>query len=60
MPVTTPVLDGGVPWWEPVVALAGLLAFAFVAIVFGEKVYRRALLQTQGRLSIRAALAAAE
>ncbi len=54
------MLDGGVPWWQPVLALAGLLAFAFAAVVLGEKVYRRALLQTRGRLSVRQALAAAE
>ncbi len=54
------MLDGGIPWWQPVVALAGLLGFAFATIVFGEKVYRRALLQTRGRLSVRQALAAAE
>ena len=58
MPVR--MLDGGVPWWQPVAALLGLLAFAAVAIWFGERVYRRALLQTQGRTSVRAAWRAAE
>jgi ABC-2 type transport system permease protein len=53
MPVR--LLDGDVPWWQPVVALALLLVFAGFTVVVGERIYRRALLQTQGRLSLRQA-----
>ena len=38
-------------------ALAITLAFSWLTIRFGSLLYRRALLQTQGRLGVRAALA---
>ena len=38
-------------WWEPVISLGILLIAALVVIVVAERLYRRALLQTQGRLS---------
>lgn len=47
---------GTAEWWEPIVALL-LTAFTTYGIVLlAEKVYRRSLMQTQGRLTIRQAL----
>lgn len=61
-PVVMParLLDGGVPLWQPLVSLALLLVFAAVAVAVGERIYRRALLQTQGRVSLRQAWSIAE
>ena len=49
------ILEGNAAWWEPVVALVILLAAASAVIVAAERLYRRSLLQTQGRLSLRQA-----
>lgn len=54
------ILAGGVEWWEPLVALGLLAAFAAVTVWVGERLYRRALLQTGGRVSLRQAWATAE
>ncbi len=54
------ILAGGVAWWEPLVALGLLAAFAGVTVWAGERLYRRALLQTGGRVGLRAAWSAAE
>jgi ABC-2 type transport system permease protein len=54
------ILAGGVEWWEPLVALGLLAAFAAVTVWVGEKLYRRALLQTGGRVTLRQAWSAAE
>ncbi len=54
------LLSGTAAWWEPVIALALLLVFAAVMIITGERVYRRALLQTGGRVGLRAAWSAQE
>lgn len=53
MPVRLVV--GNVSWWQPVVALLINLAFAAGTVMVGEKIYRNALLRTQGRLSYRQA-----
>ena len=50
------ILAGETAWWEPLVSLLVMSAFAAVTVVVGEKVYRRSLLQTRGRLSWRQAL----
>lgn len=50
------LLDGSAAWWQPVASLAITLAFAALMIVVGERIYRRSLLQTGGRLSLRQAL----
>ena len=52
------ILEGSAQWWEPVVALAILLAAAAVVVLVAERLYRRSLLQTQGRLSVRQAWSA--
>ena len=54
------ILAGGVEWWEPLLALGLLAAFAAVTVRIGERLYRRALLQTGGRVSLRQAWSAAE
>ncbi len=46
------VLGGDAGWWEPVVALGLLMAAMAATVVFAERIYRRALLQTQGRVSL--------
>lgn len=55
MPVR--LFTGEASWWEAIVALALTVAFAVVAVLFSERLYRRSLLQTQGKLSIRQAMA---
>ncbi len=54
------ILAGGVEWWEPLVALGLLAVFAAVTVAVGERLYRRALLQTGGRVGLRQAWTAAE
>ena len=49
------ILAGETAWWEPIVSLGIMAAFAAVTVVIGEKIYRRSLLQTRGRLSWREA-----
>ncbi len=50
------LLEGDVVWWEPVLALALTLAFCWFTISLGSTLYRRALMQTQGRVTVRQAL----
>lgn len=54
------ILAGGVEWWEPLLALGLLAVFAAATVWVGERLYRRALLQTGGRVSLRQAWAASE
>ncbi|MCW2737077.1 ABC transporter permease [Nocardioides sp.] len=54
------ILAGGVEWWEPLLALGLLAAFAVLTVWVGERLYRRALLQTGGRVTLRQAWSAAE
>ncbi|HSO65080.1 MAG TPA: ABC transporter permease [Ornithinibacter sp.] len=54
------VLDGSAAPWEPFVSLAILLASAAVVVLVAERLYRRSLLQTQGRISVRQAWSAPE
>lgn len=49
------ILEGDTSWWEPAVALVLTLAFAALTVRIGERLYRRALLQTQGRVSLKSA-----
>jgi ABC-2 type transport system permease protein len=51
----TRLLEGTAAWWEPIVALLLLLGFAVAVIMAAERLYRRSLLQTGGRLSMRQA-----
>jgi ABC-2 type transport system permease protein len=54
------ILEGSAQWWEPVVALVILLVAAGLVVLVAERLYRRSLLQTQGRLSVRQAWSAPE
>lgn len=54
MPVR--LVEGSAAWWEPALALLATIAFAVATILFGERIYRRALLQTGGRIGWRKAL----
>lgn len=56
----TRLLEGTAAWWEAVVALALLLAAAAAVLTVAERLYRRALLQTGGKLSMRQAWSAPE
>lgn len=58
--VTMParILAGEAAWWEPIVALAVMAGFAAVTVLVGERIYRRSLMQTRGKLSWRQGLAA--
>ena len=49
------ILQDEVAWWQAGLALALLLAAAALAVVAGERLYRRSLLQTGGRVSLRRA-----
>lgn len=48
--------EGTASWWEPLIALALMAAATYGIVVIAEKIYRRSLMQTQGRLTIRQAL----
>jgi len=52
------VLAGDATWWEPILSLLVTLAFAAFAVVVGERLYRRSVMQTQRRLTIREAMRA--
>lgn len=56
----TRLLEGSASWWEPVLALVLLLAAAGAVVVVAERLYRRSLLQTGGKLSMRQAWSAPE
>lgn len=49
------LVEGQAAWWEALLALGALVALGAALVVVAERLYRRALLQTQGRLSIREA-----
>jgi ABC-2 type transport system permease protein len=56
----TRVLRGDAALWEPFVAIAILVAAMGATVVLAERIYRRALLQTQGRVSLKQAWRTAE
>ncbi|MBD3782639.1 MAG: ABC transporter permease [Micrococcales bacterium] len=56
----TRVLEGTASWWEAVLALVLLLAAAAFVMRVAERLYRRALLQTSGKLSMKQAWHAPE
>ena len=49
------LLEGTAQWWEALVALALTAVFCFATITIGARLYRRSLLQTSGRVSLKAA-----
>ena len=54
------VLNGDAAVWEPVVALALLVLAMAATVVFAERIYRRALLQTQGGVTLKQAWTATD
>ncbi|GAA1540708.1 ABC transporter permease [Nocardioides humi] len=54
------VLNGEAAVWEPAAAIAILLAAMAATVILAERIYRRALLQTQGRVTLKQAWTAAE
>ncbi|MEI7056947.1 ABC transporter permease [Nocardioides sp. CCNWLW239] len=49
------LVDGTAAWWEPIIAVVLLLAFGVALVRLAERLYSRALLQTGGQLSLKAA-----
>ncbi|TQL68242.1 ABC-2 type transport system permease protein [Nocardioides albertanoniae] len=49
------LIDGTAAWWEPVIAIVLLMGFGAALIGLAERLYSRALLQTGGQLSLKAA-----
>ncbi|MGL5864868.1 MAG: ABC transporter permease [Dermatophilaceae bacterium] len=56
----TRLVEGDVAVWEPLLALLLLVLAAAAVIVVAERIYRRSLLQTGGKLSMRQAWSAPE
>ncbi len=56
----TRLLEGTAQWWEAALALGLLLAAAAAVLRVAERLYRRSLLQTGGRLSMKQAWSAPE
>ncbi|WP_083283465.1 ABC transporter permease [Humibacillus sp. DSM 29435] len=54
------ILSGDAAWWEPVLALLVMAGFAAVTVLVGEKIYRRSLMQTRGKMSWREGLKSAD
>lgn len=54
MPVR--IFEGSAAWWEVVLSLVITIVFAAFMVLLGERIYRRALLQTHGRLTFRQAM----
>lgn len=54
MPVR--LVEGSASWWQALVALLLNIAFAALTVYLGERIYRRSLLQTQGRIGYKQAL----
>ncbi|QLY33650.1 ABC transporter permease [Nocardia huaxiensis] len=51
------IAEGTAAWWEPIPALLITAAFTYAVVMIAEKLYRRSLMQTQSRLTLRQALA---
>lgn len=54
------LLDGTAAWWEAVLALGLTAGFCVLTIGIGTRLYRRSLLQTQGRVSLKSAWSGGE
>lgn len=50
------LVAGTASWWEPILALALMGVATYGIVLVAEKIYRRSLMQTQGRLTMRQAL----
>ncbi len=51
----TRLVTGSASWWEPIVSILISLAFSALTIWAGERIYRRAILQTGGKVSLKSA-----
>lgn len=49
------LVTGEATWWEALISLGLLVVAAFAVIVLAERIYRRALMQTSGKLSLKEA-----
>ncbi len=54
------LVEGTAEWWEPVASLVLLVVATLAVIPVAERLYRRSLLQTQGRVTLRSAWSAPE
>lgn len=54
------ILEGKTEWWEPVVALLLVIAFCYLTIRVGARLYQRSVMHTSGTLTWRKALMAKE
>lgn len=54
------LLEGTAQWWEALLALGLTAIFCFLTITIGTRLYRRSLLQTSGRVSLKSAWAGGE
>ncbi|MDO5744104.1 MAG: ABC transporter permease [Micrococcaceae bacterium] len=50
------LLSTDVAWWEPLASLGLAVGAAWAMVLLGERIYRRAIMQTGGALSLRKAL----
>lgn len=51
----TRLVSGSAAWWEPIASILVSLIFSALTIWVGERIYRRAILQTGGRMGVKAA-----
>lgn len=60
--ITMPIrlMDGSAAWWEAAVSLIITIGFAFFTIIVGERLYRRSVMRTGGRITLRQTLKAAD
>lgn len=54
------ILAGDTAWWEPPLALVVMAGFSVATIMLSERIYRRSLLQTRGRVSWKQAFTATD
>ena len=54
------ILSGAAAWWEPVLSLVVMAGFSAATVVLGERIYRRSLMQTRGRVTWRQAFSTPE
>ncbi len=60
--ITMPMrlMEGSATWWEAAISLAITMVFASVTVLIGERLYRRSVMQTGGRRTLRQTLRAAD
>ena len=44
------IISGATQWWEPVVALGGGIIFCALMLLLGERLYRRSIMHTGGKM----------